>query len=478
MSGDHRPSASSGPTGAGSRGARAPGPRPPRSGGQGAGGQGSGAEGSRSGGAGTRGTGPRGSGANAGGARGPGGKGAVAKGPGGKRTPPAGVASRRLAQQALVRIERDGAYANLVLPALFAAQRPPLSDRDRRFVTDLVYSTTRWRRACDWYVDRFITTEPDVEARALLRLGAYQLAFSDTPSYAVVSATVDAAPPKIRGFVNAVLRKAAADGERTAASGGPAWPSDAVRLSYPDWIVERAQADLGASVGLAALEAMNTPAYVHERDDGYVQDVASQGVAAAVGATAGERVLDLCAAPGGKATAMAASGASVVAADVRPGRCGLIADNAVSTGVADRVAVVAADGAHPPFRPGSFGRILVDAPCTGLGSLRRRPDARWRIEADAVDRLAGIQRELLAAAIPLLAPGGTLVYSVCTFTRAETLAIDEWLAAEHPDLVADEASAALDGWRGLGRGRLVLPQDSGTDGMYALVLTHAQEASA
>jgi 16S rRNA (cytosine967-C5)-methyltransferase len=120
------------------------------------------------------------------------------------------------------------------------------------------------------------------------------------------------------------------------------------------------------------------------------------------------------------------------------------------------------------LRPGSFDRVLLDAPCSGLGSLRRRADARWRIEEDAVARLAALQVAMLDAAVHLLAPGGLLVYSVCTLTRAETIGVDEHLAAAHPQL--EPLPAPGPPWRAWGRGALVLPQDAGTDGMSILRL--------
>jgi 16S rRNA (cytosine967-C5)-methyltransferase len=371
---------------------------------------------------------------------------------------PDGMAARAVAATALIRIEADGAYANLVLPGLLA--RSGLDDRDRRFATELAYGATRMRRACDWLVDRFVLTDLDVTARSFLRLGAYQLAFLDTPPHAAVNATVAAAPGRLRGLVNAVLR-------RVAEAPRP-WPSDAVRLSYPDWVFDTLVADLGDDDARAAMTVMNEAAAATERDDGYVQDRASQWVAEAVAAGPGERVLDLCAAPGGKATWLAGAGAGVVAADVRPARVRLIAGNVARLGLGDRVAVMAQDGTRPALRAGSFDRVLVDAPCSGLGSLRRRPDARWRIGRADVDSLVELQRDLVAAALPLLRPGGVLVYSACTLTRAETAGLDEHLAATAPDLTALAPPGAP--WRPLGRGALLLPQDAGTDGMYLLRL--------
>jgi 16S rRNA (cytosine967-C5)-methyltransferase len=130
--------------------------------------------------------------------------------------------------------------------------------------------------------------------------------------------------------------------------------------------------------------------------------------------------------------------------------------------------VLAADARRPPFRPGAFDRVLVDAPCSGLGVLARRPDARWRVDEAAVARLAGVQREILEAASTLVRPGGALVYSVCTLTEAETLGVDRWLATAHPELVAEPPLGVP--WRAHGRGALLLPQAAGTDGMFMLKL--------
>jgi 16S rRNA (cytosine967-C5)-methyltransferase len=364
-----------------------------------------------------------------------------------------GVAARRAALGVLARVEDDGAYANLALRA--ALDRSELDQVDRNLVTDLVAGTIRRRRSVDALVDRFLDSPPPPAARRALRLGAYQLVYrDDLPDYAVVSTTVEASPSRFRGLVNAVLRRVAAAPVE--------FSSPAEELSYPDWILDRLEEDLGVDVARAALAAMDEAPRVHRRDDGYTQDLASQWVAAAVGAGPGELVLDLCAAPGGKATAIAGSGATVVAAEVNWSRVGLVVTAARTVGL-DRTLVVAADGLRPPFRPGVFDRVLVDAPCSGLGVLGRRSDARWRLDEAAPERLAELQSALVGAAADLVRPGGSLVYSVCTLTAVESVGVDEWTARSRPDLVPLEPPG--EPWTPVGRGALLLPQTAGSDGM-------------
>ena len=352
--------------------------------------------------------------------------------------------ARRVALDVLVRVDTDGAYANVALPA--ALSRTSLDQRDRAFVTELVYGATRRRRALDWALDAFLETPPPPRVRAALRLGAYQIIELGTPAYAAVSATVAAAPRSHRGLVNAVLR-------RVAEAGAPDWPDDATRLSYPDWIVETLAADLGRDAAMGALESMNGPASVHRRTDGYVQDPSSQMVIDAMGVRAGDLVADVCAAPGGKATALAGRGACVIACDSHLGRIGLLKANRVSLD-ADQTLVLAADGLHPPLRPGLCDAVLVDAPCSGLGTLRRRPDARWRVEPSSVARLAGLQAGLLDATVDLVRPGGQLVYSVCTLSAAETLQVAARFAE---DARLEPMPPPAEPWVAHGDGAMLLP---------------------
>ncbi|MBC49734.1 MAG: hypothetical protein CMF24_08450 [Ilumatobacter sp.] len=361
--------------------------------------------------------------------------------------------ARQLALDVLQRIESDGAYANLVLgPTLTASD---LSDQDRRFATELVYGSTRMRRACDAIIDRFVSQPPDDATRSLLRLGTYQLAYAGVPAHAAVSETVELAPGKTRGFVNAVLRRVADSPIESMT-----WSSDASRLSYPDWLANRLVTELGDEA-IPAMERMNDPPPVTTRADGYVQDRSSQWVSASVDAGPDERVLDVCAAPGGKSTAIAGGGALVIAADMRHRRAQLICENAANLDLG--LPVVTADGTAPPFRTASFDAVLLDAPCSGLGSLRRRPDARWRIQASDITKLPELQRRLLAAAATLVKPGGRLIYSVCTVTAAESI--------DHPTptgFEVDSSKPAVGTWRGFGHGWRVLPHDADTDGMVLI----------
>ncbi len=147
------------------------------------------------------------------------------------------MSSRQVAFDTLKRIDHKGAFANLVLDG--ELKRSGLDEQDRRFTTQMVYGTTRMRRACDFLVDRFVEREVDPAVRTLLRLGAYQLHYLSTPDHAAVDATVGIAPKRARGFVNAVLRKVA------SSSSDVEWPSDAVRLSYPDWLLDQLVTDHG-----------------------------------------------------------------------------------------------------------------------------------------------------------------------------------------------------------------------------------------
>lgn len=361
---------------------------------------------------------------------------------------------RAVALDVLSRIDHKGAFANIALSA--ALDRTDFPTRDKGFVTELVYGTTRMRKACDFAVDRFLLSEVDDLTRSILRIGAYQLIFMKTPPHAAVGETVELAPRKVRGLINAVLRR--------VADQPPEWPDTSTELSYPQWMLTAFEDDHGVTEAHAALRTMNTAPTVNERPDGYVQDTASQWVVDAVEAEAGQLVLDVCAAPGGKATGLAATGATVIAADRRKSRVGLIVNNVVST-AAQNVHPIVADGLASPFRGAVFDKVLVDAPCSGLGVLRRRADARWRVEPEAPFRLADLQRDLLAEAARSVAVGGVLIYSVCTITKLETVDVAQTVPDGFEPLPLPDDGP----WRPWGQeraaGGLLLPQDHDTDGM-------------
>jgi 16S rRNA (cytosine967-C5)-methyltransferase len=425
---------------------------------------------------------------------------------------------RRTALDALVRVE-DGAFAHILVPEMLRNRR--YSARDRGLVTELVYGTVRMQRAVDHLlgpVSARPLDELEPRVRAALRLGAYQLLVG-IPAHAAVSETVNLVSARARGFVNGVLRGLSRLGPPWALPRGDDIESIGIRTSHPDWIVRALIDAFGQNDAVATLELDDEPPPVtlrvnrararaadiaaelreagievtrgalandalllrHTGDlarlpavrDGKVtpQDQASQAIVALLDPRAGDRVLDIASAPGGKATAMAermAGRGVVVAADLHPGRVRTVARAAQRLDLRGVITPMVADGTRLPVRDGAFDRVLLDAPCSGLGVLRRRPDARWRVQPRDVEALAALQREMLVAAARAVKPGGRLVYSVCTLTPMETLAVDAFAAAELADLTA--APPPRRPWRPHGRGAILLPSDARTDGMFVLVL--------
>ncbi len=418
----------------------------------------------------------------------------AADGPRGSST---GVATRRVALAVLRRVERDRAYADVALNAALAEST--LDARDRALAARLVYGTLAWQGRLDWHLAH-LAARPvaalDLELRVILRLGLYQLLLLDRiPPHAAVATSVELAKraaPVATGLVNAVLRRAAREGKALPLPDA----ADTVRhlavaYSHPEWLVARwldafgpnetrrllaadneaaptvVRARLGgrdrlladfAAQGVDATPARYAPDAVvvdsaapqllagHARGDFVVQSEASQLVARLLDPPPGTRVLDACAAPGGKATylaELAGDGGLVLACDVRPRRASTIAAVARRLGIA-RLTVAAADARRPPLAPGTqFDRILVDAPCTGLGTLRAHPEVRWSRTPADVHRLAALQAEILDAVTPHLAHGGALVYATCTISPEENEhVVDRWLA-RHPELERENAAGFL-----------------------------------
>lgn len=428
--------------------------------------------------------------------------------------------ARDVALEAMVRIE-DGAFSHVLLPSML--RRAQLSTADRGQVTALVYGALRGRGRCDFLLEQVLDRPLDaleVPVRAGLRLGVQQL-LTGVPAHAAVGETVEAigrVRPKAKGYANGVLR--------SVARLGPDWPwpsgdddaALAVRTSHPEWIVRRFREDLGLDAALAILDADDeTPALTlrvnravtdigtvraeleaagvhveigHLAPDALVvrgtgdprslpavregratpQDEGSQAVVAAVDVRPGERVLDVAAAPGGKTTGLAEGMGGtglVVAGDRYAGRTRLVRDAATRLGLDDVVTFVA-DGRALPFARASFDRVLLDAPCSGLGVLRRRAETRWRLAPEDPELLAALQRDLIVEAAAMVRPGGTLIYSVCTLTTPETIGIDEHAAAVLPAFTPLGIPGVP--WIPHGRGALLRPDAVGTDGMFLLRL--------
>jgi 16S rRNA (cytosine967-C5)-methyltransferase len=359
--------------------------------------------------------------------------------------------ARRIALRTILRVFEQEAYADRV----FAIEARQLNDRDRALAQRLAYGTVQRVRTLDHAIEQLGKRSPrtlDPPVRAALRLGAYQIAFAaGIPDHAAVNESVELVreygPKHAVGFTNAIMRRLA-EGARALIENLPEWtPREAaLRYSYPDWIAETFWRELGPDDAPAILRAQNEPAetavrrntlkqgevegvpdplvpgaLVVERVDAkslaegliWPQSRGSQLAGLAVGARPGERVLDLCAAPGGKATQLAALGAEVTAIEKHDGRARELDENCRRLG-AGSVRVLNADALDLAPELTGFDRALVDAPCSGLGVLASRPDLRWRAHP-----LAELQLDLLRAAAARVRLGGTVTYSVCTINREE-----------------------------------------------------------
>ena len=446
--------------------------------------------------------------------------------------------ARAAAFEVVRRVFEDGAWADRALPA--AIERHGVSERERGMAQRLAYGAVQRRGSSDFLIGSFARRKPeklDDPVLAALRLGLYELLFSDAAEHAAVDQAVELAKASPRGrrgagLVNAVLRRATREGRDLLDGLSESEPtSAAARHSYPPWLAELWWEELGAETALALMAAQNRPAetalranelrasreeLLAELIEGGVEAVPAPGPAPldvresvvatgrlgeagaaaieagrAVGQSrssaaavalldpaAGERVLDLCAGPGVKTTMIAARMANegvIRSVELRAQRASMVADFAARLG-ATIVETVEADAASPGDLGGGYDRVLVDPPCSDLGTLASRPDARWRKDPGDPARVAELQGEILARGAEALRPGGTLVYSTCTISARE----NEEVVAPFLDGAGERLGLRADPlgerYPELASGRdprflQVRPDRDGTDGFFIARLT-------
>jgi 16S rRNA (cytosine967-C5)-methyltransferase len=387
---------------------------------------------------------------------------------------------RSTALEALRAVDERDAYVNLLLPGLL--RNRGIGGRDAAMATELVHGTLRWRGTYDAIIDH-LTQGRNIEpaVRDALRLGAHQLLSMRVPDLAAVSTTVDlvreAAGQRAVGFANAVLRRIADrdldEWIRVLTAEADEDTALAIGTSHPEWIVRAFREALGADGDLQGLlTADNVPpsvtlvarpglvgadelpgrpgrlspyARILESGDpseipavaegrAGVQDEGSQVVALELAQAAMDgpdrQWLDLCAGPGGKSALLGAlaggRGATLVANEVQAHRADLVRR---AVAALSNVDVTTHDGRDGPWPAGSFDRVLVDAPCTGLGALRRRPESRWRRRPEDLDELVPLQAALLTRSLELVRPGGVVVYATCSPHLSETHGVLEAVGA-------------------------------------------------
>jgi len=410
--------------------------------------------------------------------------------------------ARRAAFETVRRVFEDDAYADRA----FRSAAEGLEPRERALGQRLAYGTVQRVRTLDHGIEQLgkrpvVKLDPPV--RAALRLGAYQLAFSDVAAHAAVNESVElvraAGLERAVKFTNAVMRRLALGlAELVELLSEGTADEAALKHSYPDWVAQVWWRDLGRDDALALMRAQNEapetvvrlntlrrgpvagepdeqiPGALHvdriedcDLAAGFIwpQSRGSQLAGLAVGAQEGERVLDLCAAPGGKTTQLAEAAEEVIAVERHEGRARELKQNCKQLG-AKNVRVVHADALELPDDLGEFDRVLVDAPCSGLGVLANRPDLRWRAEP-----LPELQLDLLRAAAERTRPGGVVTYSVCTINADENEAVvdasglepDPTLGADWPVFVHPTRPEFL----------LTLPHRHHTSGFFVARLTRS-----
>jgi 16S rRNA (cytosine967-C5)-methyltransferase len=430
--------------------------------------------------------------------------------------------ARRCALEVVRRVFEEGAWADRALHG--EARRLDLDPRDRALAMRLAYGTVQRRATLDHLIEALAGRPParlEPLVRAALRLGLYQLAFMDrVPPHAAVAESVAVVKPSSPGgakLVNAVLRRAAVEAPERVASLPDGTPAEAaLRHSHPEWIAALWWQALGPDQAKALMTADNEPAESAVRvntlrtdpatlaarlpvaahataglPEGLVLDEpfdvfgsplwaagllmpqsrAAMTVARLLAPRPGERVLDLCAAPGAKTTHLAAlmqGRGELVAVERHSGRAAALARTVARMGAAGVVSVRTADAAEEQQPGNYYDRVLVDPPCSDLGTLASRPDARWRKAPDAPARLAREQAAILRAGAAALRPGGTLVYSTCTISPTENEALVRAFLAEHAGFELEDLRADRPLWEhpGMSRALLTLPHRDRTEGFF------------
>lgn len=438
--------------------------------------------------------------------------------------------ARELALDVLVKAERGRGLSDGLIRDEF--ERAGLSPEDRALARELVAGVLRNRSLLDWMLNgslkKGMASLSAAEAN-ILRLGACQLCLMDrVPDYAAVDGSVRLskrfARKGIVGLTNAVLRDIIKKRPRGfKPSTGDPIKDLAIAWSHPEWLVRRWRDRLGSRETAELLEFDNKPAPVFlwanplrtdraglmsELDAGgfqprphhllaeavelgrpagifghrlfesghfYLQDPAALMVGLLLDPRPGEMILDICAAPGGKAcwAASRGPGITVAAADTSSSRLRLVRQNAARLGLGN-ILTLCGDGLHPPFRR-QFDSVLVDAPCSGLGVLRRRLDLRWRIKEEDIGRLAGLQARLLEAASHCVRPGGALVYATCTLTSEENQEQVAKFLEGHPDFSLEPAEGRLPAAAVSGGMMEAWPHRLGADGAFAARLMRKKQ---
>ncbi|MBQ1867524.1 16S rRNA (cytosine(967)-C(5))-methyltransferase RsmB [Selenomonas sp.] len=433
--------------------------------------------------------------------------------------------ARDTAVRILHEVHEKGAYANVALAREF--RRTDLSDMDRRFVTELVYGAVKAGATLDWILRRYVTRplkkiEPMV--RDILRLGLYQIFYLDkVPASAACNTAVELAKKYSNigtsKFVNAVLRTAVREPEKAQFPSGKGHGVEELALQsmHPFWLVKRWVKEFGfhgakdlclfnngeaplsvrtntrktsrkellkalADAGCEARESDWTPEGVIIEKHGaldnllplqqglcQVQDESSMLVAHVVDPQPGEFIIDCCSAPGGKTTHMAAlmqDKGRIVAGDIYEHKLARIEENAQRLGLA----IIETDLLDAREVGEEYlamaDRVLVDAPCSGLGVLRRKPDARWNKTAEEIDALPALQLEILTSAAKAVKAGGVLVYSTCTIEPQENQEVVKAFLAENPEFTLEKTGAFLPGKKRDEQMIQLYPQVDGTDGFF------------